>query len=1034
MDSTTAAQQFREAEQRFSARRFPEALDLLENLSLKTPLHEAVEFARAQTLAMMGRASEAEAVCDNLLPLFGAEGVGELKKVLADLQQSGDEEIRWGFLRPTEDPVSFDSLDATPPEPPSQTVTNDVDSFFAELDDSALQGLDDIEVVAAPASEPADTADAAPVAESETPQGERGELESTMGGDEVLSAFDTGTEVPESDPPLETPAHASAFDDEVNPLGALGSFGDDFSFDEPTEPEPPQPPNEAGAAEEEVESLGALQDEAPDAEPPTAPQNDFEDLGELGELGALDEAVDAEPAWETVNLPPADDQSSDDFKLGGLSDFGSDESGPGAVVERPAAQKEAPEPSIWGDSADEDSGAAPPLFDPAAAGDAFQPAVPDIDGDTPRASIFDEPAPAPAPSPSRVAPPPETKRSRAGVTVLLLVLLAAAGGGGAWYYFQGQTSGTSTPAVTPAATGTEPGPAAPPARPAAPALTDEQFAEMLAKLEPNGDPQPIMDALAPLGNLGGWPEPNHSALAAVVEASGHHVGTAVSNAYTELAHFMIDHGAEAGGTDRRGQALVDLAAQTNDEPMVRLLVGQGAAVTPKLFVWAVRSGRLPLVQEFLETHPDAATPEVLYAAIDTRHEAIADVLITHGVPLDAVAGLAVQRGTRHVFRYALEGGVNLNAHPELLRLAIQAQQPTMVELLLQSGVDPRAADETGQSALATLEARSPKTPEEQEMLRLIQEQMAVRPAAPTTASSMEPAAEAPIVSYGTLYARAKQQESAWSAIGPWRGGLPPSKDQVYRIAVEADQPEALAPLTELRPGDLYALTLEGPGVTDASLASVANLSGLRELELIGARISDAGLQRLAHLTLLTSLRIVSPPAAPRAQINGPGLTILRPMLHLTHLDVSGTTFGDRALPLLDGLAGLETLNIAGTEVTDSSLGSLRHLRNLTVLAFGTGPGLASKITGSALYAVRDLENLRELYLYGVPMSQIGFEALGSLRRLSYLDLRATGLTAQDVPELSKLKHVGTIILAENDLDQQSRTTLQKQLSGSTLKF
>src|SRR5690606_35539629 len=92
-----------------------------------------------------------KAVCDGLTPLFGPEGVDELKQVLQDLSSAEDEEVQWGFLLPTEDPVSFDMLDTTAPADagtgPEPTPTDDIDSFFAGIDASSLQDVDDIEVI-----------------------------------------------------------------------------------------------------------------------------------------------------------------------------------------------------------------------------------------------------------------------------------------------------------------------------------------------------------------------------------------------------------------------------------------------------------------------------------------------------------------------------------------------------------------------------------------------------------------------------------------------------------------------------------------------------------------------------------------------------------------------------------------------------------------------------------------------------------------------------------------------------------------------
>src|SRR5690606_30640621 len=112
---------------------------------------------------------------------------------------------------------------------------------------------------------------------------------------------------------------------------------------------------------------------------------------------------------------------------------------------------------------------------------------------------------------------------------------------------------------------------APAAAPAAPELDAAEFSEMLASLAPDGDPGPIMNKLRSVANLSAWPRQDQPALSLVVRASGERGGGAMSTAFTTLATSLIEAGADPAFVDRRGQSLVEMAAQSNDEPMVRLL-------------------------------------------------------------------------------------------------------------------------------------------------------------------------------------------------------------------------------------------------------------------------------------------------------------------------------------------------------------------------------------------------------------------------------------------------------------------------------
>ncbi|MGE5153865.1 MAG: hypothetical protein ACM3ST_07605 [Bdellovibrio bacteriovorus] len=58
-------------------------------------------------------------------------------------------------------------------------------------------------------------------------------------------------------------------------------------------------------------------------------------------------------------------------------------------------------------------------------------------------------------------------------------------------------------------------------------------------------------------------------------------------------------------------------------------------------------------------------------------------------------------------------------------------------------------------------------------------------------------------------------------------------------------------------GDVVVLQMANPDVTDETLALVAELKGLRELDLSGSQVTDAGLARLAELPRLERLRLAN---------------------------------------------------------------------------------------------------------------------------------------------------------------------------------
>lgn len=92
-----------------------------------------------------------------------------------------------------------------------------------------------------------------------------------------------------------------------------------------------------------------------------------------------------------------------------------------------------------------------------------------------------------------------------------------------------------------------------------------------------------------------------------------------------------------------------------------------------------------------------------------------------------------------------------------------------------------------------------------------------------------------------------------------------------------------------------AVQLDGPGVTDADLAIVAQLTSLQVLHLPHTRISDDGLAQLG------------------------------PLVRLQHLNLGDTTISDAAVIPLANLTSLRTLNLPQTRVTPAGEARLRKL-------------------------------------------------------------------------------------------------------------
>ncbi len=176
--------------------------------------------------------------------------------------------------------------------------------------------------------------------------------------------------------------------------------------------------------------------------------------------------------------------------------------------------------------------------------------------------------------------------------------------------------------------------------------------------------------------------------------------------------------------------------------------------------------------------------------------------------------------------------------------------------------------------------------------------------------------------------------------------------------------------------------LSGTGVSDAGLAQIAGLPGVRGLVLeFCAGITDAGLQQVARLTELRLLGLAGTPVSEK------GLAALSPLKHLAALDLEVCeNVGDAAGEPLGQLSGLRALVLKKTgfepqRLTDAGLAPLSRLTALELLDL-----YGNKITDTGLAALAPLTALRTLDLSLTPTSDAGLVHLRGLTRLEQVDL------------------------------------------------
>jgi internalin A len=180
---------------------------------------------------------------------------------------------------------------------------------------------------------------------------------------------------------------------------------------------------------------------------------------------------------------------------------------------------------------------------------------------------------------------------------------------------------------------------------------------------------------------------------------------------------------------------------------------------------------------------------------------------------------------------------------------------------------------------------------------------------------------------------------------------------------------------------LRSLSLNGTNVSDDGLEHVKRISSLEDLSLYGTLVTDAGLAHLKELPSLRSLNLTSsdqgsgPPGAPKAySSNGLSRPDAPPRPH-------GIIVTDVGLKHLQGLTGLQSLQLQNTQITDAGLRSLAELTNLGTLDLRN-----TAVTDAGLEHLKGLSKLQDLLLTNTKVTDRGLEYLEAMTSLQCLDL------------------------------------------------
>ena len=276
-------------------------------------------------------------------------------------------------------------------------------------------------------------------------------------------------------------------------------------------------------------------------------------------------------------------------------------------------------------------------------------------------------------------------------------------------------------------------------------------------------------------------------------------------------------------------------------------------------------------------------------------------------------------------------------------------------------------------------------------------------------------------SMGTLYVRDPGAEDWYmdvEELGEARGRVAVPKGKELKLEVSEEAAQDLSPLAKLRPDDLQMVGFWFKKTKVGSLAPLANLTGLRALNLQNARfncedfsyltgmtklevlrlgdhqLTDESLRHIGKLSSLKSLALWS------TGIGDEGLKHLQDLRNLTFLALNNCAISDHGLEYLKNMAGLEGLQLRRTAISDDGLA---HLKGLTKLKSILLDG--NNITDEGLTHLQNLASLEIVSINDNPITDEGLAYLSDLGNLKALYVGRTQITDAGMVHLEGLKHI-----------------------------
>ncbi|MEZ6142029.1 MAG: protein kinase [Zavarzinella sp.] len=200
------------------------------------------------------------------------------------------------------------------------------------------------------------------------------------------------------------------------------------------------------------------------------------------------------------------------------------------------------------------------------------------------------------------------------------------------------------------------------------------------------------------------------------------------------------------------------------------------------------------------------------------------------------------------------------------------------------------------------------------------------------------------------------------------------------------------------PNDSFFLTqinLPQTRVTDADLKNIWNVKHLLGLNLAhNNQLTDGIIQNLLQLKDLETLDLAG------TKVTDTGVNQLKQLVNLTSLNLLKTLVSDAGSKDFKDLKRLTHLDLSDTLVSDAGVKELKSLTNLNYLNLAfTGVGDAG------MQELKNLKNLKALTLEKTLVSDLGLKELKELKNLNYLSLGQTEVSDTGLKDIGLLKNL-----------------------------